>query len=164
MNEFQFFGVIFTTKYVYNQTCRIQMIFFNLFTKQEKKLHHKDTSCIDFIIFEIISQNTDHNYKDCLFWVGWQSWTYTPPLGRHSGPWSSTTGCGGLCTSLFLAPIHIHTDPCKKRSIWNQEHVRIYILRFVYNQISIDLLKKLQNYIRKISKFKYIQPIFCVNH
>lgn len=43
------------------------MIFFNLFTKQEKKLHHKDTSCIDFIIFEIISQNTDHNYIDCLF-------------------------------------------------------------------------------------------------
>lgn len=149
MNEFQFFGVIFTTKYVYNQTCRIQMIFFNLFTKQEKKLHHKDTSCIDFIIFEIISQNTDHNYKDCLFWVGWQSWTYTPPLGRHSGPWSSTTGCGGLCTSLFLAPIHIHTDPCKKRSIWIQEHVRIYILRFVYNQISIDLLKKLQNYMKE---------------
>lgn len=123
----------FLGSFLQQNMCTIKLVeykwfFFNLFTKQEKKLHHKDTSCIDFIIFEIISQNTDHNYKDCLFWVGWQSWTYTPPLGRHSGPWSSTTGCGGLCTSLFLAPIHIHTDPCKKRSIWNQEHVRIYIL------------------------------------
>lgn len=144
----------FLGSFLQQNMCTIKLVeykwFFLTFSpNRKKKLHHKDTSCIDFIIFEIISQNTDHNYKDCLFWVGWQSWTYTPPLGRHSGPWSSTTGCGGLCTSLFLAPIHIHTDPCKKRSIWNQEHVRIYILRFVYNQISIDLLKKLQNYMKE---------------
>lgn len=112
---------------------------------------------ISFIIFEIVSQSTDHNYKDCLFWVGWQSWTYTPPLGQHSGPWSSTTGCGGLCTSLFLAPIHIHTDPWKKRSIWNKEHVITYILLFVYNQISIDILKNCIVTWRKIVNPKCIE-------
>lgn len=121
MNEFQFFGVILQLTKLCNQTFSIQMKLSN----GEKICNTKITIMISL---EIVSQSTDHNYKDCLFWVGWQSWTYTPPLGRHSGPWSSTTGCGGLCTSLFLAPIHIHTDPWKKRSIWNQEHVRIYIL------------------------------------
>lgn len=120
MNEFRFFGVILQLTKLCNQTCSFQMKLSN----GEKICNTKITIMISFIILEIVSQSTDHNYKDCLFWVGWQSWTYTPPLGQHSGPWSSTTGCGGLCTSLFLAPIHIHTDPCKKkeRSIWNQKH------------------------------------------
>lgn len=120
----------------------------------------KITITISFIILEIVSQSTDHNYKDCLFWVGWQSWTYTPPLGQHSGPWSSTTGCGGLCTSLFLAPIHIHTDPCKKKKKVNLKSKtcsRTKILWFVYNQISIDILKNCKITWRKIFKYKCIE-------
>lgn len=91
---------------------------------------------------------TNHNYKDYLFWVNWRSWIYTPRLALRSGPWSSTTGCDGLCTNLFLAPIHIHTGPYKKRPsqinfllsfVWIINNYIIYcIIQYIFrNNLSL---------------------------
>lgn len=137
------------------QNCTVKLAVYRWNYQRGKNLQHKNYHN-DFIILEIISPNTDHNYKDCLFWVGWQSWTCTPPLGRHSAPWSSTTGCGGLCTSLFLAPIHIHTDPCKKGQFEIKNMLELTFLDLC-NQISIAILKNW-----KITWREMYSTIFCV--